>query len=372
MSIHKRSTRKGIVYDVRMRDPGGTNYKRTFRTKREAEAFDVREKADRSRGSWIDPRNAETTFGEWTQTWLAQPGSKRPRTIARDSDAVRLHMLPVLGRRPLATITPLDVQKLVTNWTSRFASTTTCTYYAILRAILNAAVAADLIARSPCRGIKLPAPRPTEARIVNVEQLHRLAGETDVANRPMVYLAAEAGLRWGECAGLRVRDLDFLRRTLTISENVGEVRGRIVVGQPKTRAGKRTIAVSSRLVELIGEHLARAGLTAADGDAYVFQAPDGGPLRYRNWHGRVWAPAVRQAGLEGLTFHALRHLSTTAMVASGVDPRTAQHRIGHATSRLVMELYAHATTEADRAAADRLGDLLFEHEERATRAIDAP
>ncbi|MDP9335296.1 MAG: tyrosine-type recombinase/integrase [Actinomycetota bacterium] len=70
-------------------------------------------------------------------------------------------------------------------------------------------------------------------------------------------------------------------------------------------------------------------------------------------------PAVRRANLEGLTFHGLRHAAATAWVAAGVDLRTAQHRLGHATPRLVLELYAHATTEADRAAADLMGTRLF-------------
>ncbi len=74
---------------------------------------------------------------------------------------------------------------------------------------------------------------------------------------------------------------------------------------------------------------------------------------------RVWVPAVRRANLEGLTFHGLRHAAATAWVAAGVDLRTAQHRLGHATPRLVLELYAHATTEADRAAADLMGTRLF-------------
>jgi integrase len=68
---------------------------------------------------------------------------------------------------------------------------------------------------------------------------------------------------------------------------------------------------------------------------------------------------VRKAEPEELTFHGLRHAAATSWVAAGIDLRTAQHRLGHATPRLVLELYAHATTEADRAAADLMGARLF-------------
>ncbi|HUR17508.1 MAG TPA: hypothetical protein VMZ51_01050 [Acidimicrobiales bacterium] len=53
MSIKARKTTSGIRYDVRLRDPAGEPYKRTFRTKREAETFQARERADRSRGAWV-------------------------------------------------------------------------------------------------------------------------------------------------------------------------------------------------------------------------------------------------------------------------------------------------------------------------------
>jgi hypothetical protein len=79
MSIHRRVTkRNGVVYDVRLRTPGGEHYKRTFATKREAEAFAAQERADRRRGTWLDPRSAEITFGEWAATWQASPGSNEP------------------------------------------------------------------------------------------------------------------------------------------------------------------------------------------------------------------------------------------------------------------------------------------------------
>src|SRR5262249_14648068 len=70
---------------------------------------------------------------------------------------VRVHLLPTLDRRPLSSITPADVQALVTAWTSTSAPRTVRRQYGVLRAILNAAVSSELIVRSPCRGIRLPA-----------------------------------------------------------------------------------------------------------------------------------------------------------------------------------------------------------------------
>jgi integrase len=84
--------------------------------------------------------------------------------------------------------------------------------------------------------------------------------------------------------------------------------------------------------------------------------PGGGPLDYSRWRRRVWLPAVRAAGLEGLTFHDLRRVNATAMVLDGVDVRTAQARLGHSDPRLTLGVYASATSEGDQAAARRLGE----------------
>jgi integrase len=172
----------------------------------------------------------------------------------------------------------------------------------------------------------------------------------------IVYLGAALGLRWGEVAGLRVGRLDLLRGELTVAEQVtrGE-GGRSHLGAPKSRAGRRTLAMPAWLVEMLAEHLRARGLTAADSDAFVFTWPSGGHLTYSAWR-RRWIAATAAAGLpEGFGFHDLRRANATELVAGGVDVRTAQARLGHSDVRLTLEVYARATTEADRAAAETVG-----------------
>lgn len=176
-----------------------------------------------------------------------------------------------------------------------------------------------------------------------------------VGYKALVYVGGVLGLRFGECAALRVRALDTLRSSLTVAESLGEVKGRIVIGPPKSAASRRTMGVPGPLMEMLSAELARRGITGADQDAFVFAAPEGGPLRYAAFRSRVWQPATRSCDLEGLGFHDLRRAAATAMVALGVDVRTAQSRLGHSDPRMTLGLYAQATREGDRTAADRLG-----------------
>lgn len=164
--------------------------------------------------------------------------------------------------------------------------------------------------------------------------------------------------------------LDLLGRSMTVAETVTrDSRGSPVFGPPKSEASRRTIAVPLAVVTELAEHLKRRGLTAANADELVFTAPDGGPIAYSNWRSRVWVPACAAAGLEGLGFHDLRRLSATLLVHDGVDPKTAQSRLGHSDVRLTLGLYAQIVAGADRAAADHLGDHFFPklaHDSRTT------
>ena len=116
------------------------------------------------------------------------------------------------------------------------------------------------------------------------------------------------------------------------------------------------MAVPAPLIAMLADHLAEHGRTGAELDARVFTSPAGGDLAYSNFRRRVWLPACRAVGLEGLGFHDLRAASATGMVAAGVDIKTAQVRLGHSDPRLTLALYAQATAAADRAASDRLGE----------------
>jgi integrase len=361
MSINRRTTRNGDVrYDVRLRDPFGRVYNRTFRTKREAGAFELGQRADRTRGVWFDVRASDTTFAIVAKEWLDGNPGKRSGTAARDSSVVNCHLVPALGNYAVGRISPGDVQRLVNTWSGRYAPATVRRHYAVLRAILSHATTTDLIGRSPCRNIKLPSMEHEDRHLPNADGLVKLTEAIGPDLTPMVYVAAVLGLRWGECAGLRVGRIDFLHSTLTVAEQITRgYKGASIKGPPKSRAGRRTLAVPQELMTLLAAHLSRRGLTVSDTDVRVFVGQDGADLEYANFRKRSWAPACGKAGFPDLTFHDLRRLAATALVAEGVDMKTAQTRLGHASPQMTLGLYAQVTGAGDRNAARRVGRRLM-------------
>ena len=357
MSIHLRWTLRGERrYDVRLRDPAGKTYNRTFRTRREAEAFEVSERASRARGAWLDPRRAEVTLRETATAWLdANPG-KRPSSRARDDSALRTHIFPILGDRTIGSLTPSDIQRCVNDWSETMAPRSVRRVYQTLAAVLNSTVLNDALARTPCRGIQFPEIQPVERPVLSPDELLDMAEALGTEYEGMAFLGAVLGLRWGECAGLKVGRIDFERQTISVAQQVTRgAGGRSVLGPPKSAASRRTLAAPAALMRLLKDRLEQRGRTV-DVDAFVFTSSSGEHLDYSNWLHRIWYPAREQAGLEWLQFHDLRRANATGLVLEGVDIKTAQARLGHTDPRLTLAIYAQATTEADRAAADLLGE----------------
>lgn len=360
MAIRARDTSRGRVYDVRYRGPDGREISRTFLTKRDALEFEAQQRTAKSRGSWIDPRGSKITVRALGAEWLESNPAKRDSTWARDESALRVHVYPEIGDRAIGSLTPVDIRRLVVEWSEDLAPRSVRRIYGTLRAALNYAVEVDRLARTPCRGIHLPAVGPVKVTVPDPQQLIALADAIEPEYSAMIWLGAVLGLRWGEVAGLRVGNIDLLRKTVTIAEQVTRGRGGAGnIGPPKSAASRRTVSIPSELADELSAHMRSIGLTGADPDELLFPNHDGRPLDYSNWRGRVWEPAVKAVGMAGLNFHDLRRTNATAMVAEGVDVKTAQARLGHSDPRLTLAIYAQATTEGDRSAASKLGARLM-------------
>jgi integrase len=251
----------------------------------------------------------------------------------------------------MSSITPLEIKGVVDEMASKLAPDTVRTNLAVVRAVFNAAVEAEILARSPVRAVRTPTAESRERPTLTMEEILRLADAVGDRYRALVLVAAILGLRWSEAIGLRVSDVDFLRRTLTVSQTISEVEGRLNVAPTKSRKSRRTMSVPQFLIDELAAHAAR--FRRSD-EALFFAGPKGGALR-RSFAARTFTPAVATAELdERITFHGLRHVAASLMVEAGVHPRVIQQRLGHASARLSMELYSHVPERADRDVASAL------------------
>jgi integrase len=271
---------------------------------------------------------------------------------------LRNHILPPLGQTELNRLTPSVVRR----WHSdlaraeRLAVSTVAKCYRLLHAILETAVADELIVKNPCLVRGAAQDRSAERPIATLAEVLSLAEAVDPRYRALVLTATMTGLRLGELLALRRGDVDLLRRTVSVERQLYELSdGTQHVGPPKTAAGHRVVAIPPPLIAELEQHL--EAWSGPEGQSFVFTSPDGRPIRRNNFRARVWLPAVRAIGLEQLRFHDLRHTGNTLAAATGASTRELMARMGHASPRAAL-IYQHATSERDQAIAAALGVML--------------
>lgn len=179
-------------------------------------------------------------------------------------------MLPSLGDVDLTMITPPRVrtwrQDLLNSGTG---ASTVAKAYRLLRAVMNTAVDDEVIGRNPCR-IKGAGVEPTPERpVIGVEAVLALADAVPERYRTLILLATFGSLRWGELIGLRKSDIDLSEATVSIERSVVEIGRELVVKEPKTAAGVRTIALARSLMSEIARHLDRFAEAGPEGRVFV-------------------------------------------------------------------------------------------------------
>ncbi|MGH8935047.1 MAG: tyrosine-type recombinase/integrase [Acidimicrobiia bacterium] len=353
-SIRKRPNRSK-PYQARYRAPDGRERTKAFGRKLDAEHWLLERERDKARGDWVDPALGRTTFGEWVAKVEATRLNRRASSQARDASLLRSLVLPVFADRTLARIDPMDVRRWVADLKSRgYAASTIAKAYQIVSRSFRVAVADGILSRSPCREVKLPKIETPEKRFLSPAELEELAEAINPRHRVLVLTGGYTGLRFGELAALRTDDLDPLRRTLRVDEQLSrQGTSRMVSGPLKTRKAQRTIAIPPFLADELVAHVS-AYPTSSD---LIFSMPEGGPLDYSRFRARYWNPAVEASVGQPCTPHDLRHTHVAMLIAQGESPKYIADRLGHESTRTVLDVYGHLYKGVEEAASERLEEV---------------
>lgn len=336
----------------------------TFRTKADAGRWLASVQTDQARGAWVDPVAGTTSLSEYASAWLRGHVRLSKRTREIYEAQLRLHILPVidagvpaLGGVALADLTPELVRQWYAALTARRSPSVAAKAYTRLRQILAAAVNDDRLARNPCRIARGGVEHHPEQRFVTMPELHRLANAVPDPYRALVLAAGLTGLRQGELLGLRWADVDLADSAIVVRrKRLRLASGEIIEDGPKSRAGRRKVALPAVLVAELKRHRELYG----DGvDEYVFTSPEGTPVERSNFRCRVWLPATAAAGLPGLRFHDLRHTAGTLAARTGATTKELMARLGHASPRASL-IYQHAAEDRDRRIAEGLDRMAVE------------
>jgi integrase len=178
----------------------------------------------------------------------------------------------------------------------------------------------------------------TRVEPLSTEVVLALADAVPDRYRALVILAAGTGMRQGECFGLTMDRINFLRRVVHVDQQLVTVTGRApFLALPKTAASVRSIPLPAVVIDALAAHLAKYPPT----DGFVFTTETGRPI-HRTAFGKEWRKAA-----PGVHFHELRHYYASLLIPHGESVKVVQSRLGHASASETSDTYSHLWPDSD-------------------------
>ncbi len=314
------------------------------------------------------------TLGDYLQAWLRDtlPTVVRASTAESYASLTRQHIIPGLGHHRLDKLTAVHIRAFLKDKstetsprTKRPLSPRTLQYlHAVLRLALEQARRDDLVVRNVAGLVAGPKVQRAEIAPLTPEEAGRLFAQaaTDRLS-PLWLLVTALGLRRGEALALRWEDVNLDRGHLQVKATVQRVGGKLVRAEmPKTKSSRRALPLPAVVVEALRAHRAaqvqeRLASAVWIDDALVFTTGIGTPLEPRNVL-RSFHALCDRAQVRRVRIHDLRHAAASFMLLQGVDMRVVMGTLGHSRLATTSDLYTHLLEPVQRAAADRMDDLL--------------
>jgi integrase len=322
----------------------------------------------RDRDDGMPAPAGRTTVEELLRAWFDE--ELRSRVVRTTADNYRSvfehHVLPALGRKPVASLTLSDVNRLLVSKLDQGLSPSTVQRIRnVLSQALDYGVRQGIVARNVAALTRGPRnPRP-EGRTLTPEQARTLLVALEGhPHEALFVLMLTTGLRRGEALGLRWEDVDFELGVLRVRRALKREGGTLVTAEPKTSRSRRAVNLPAPLLDLLHAHRGRQKEAQAQlrpvwiDPGFVFTSEIGSPFDPRNLN-RTFHAVCRSAGIGRWHPHELRHSVASLMLAQGVPIQVVADVLGHASIRMTADVYGHVLAPDRRAAADAMGAVLW-------------
>lgn len=315
-------------------------------------------------------REDEYTVATWLKTWYefyAKPNI-RVATADRYRLMIETYTIPRIGKIKLKKLTSRDLQKLYKDLMEKgrvntksghgdpgLSSTTVRSVHLMLHCAFERAVKERLIPRNPTDDCIAPKVRKVEMKILAPEHMKAYLDAAEARGLlPMFYLELVSGLRKGELVALLWSDLDVQNKTISVSKQyIKNPNGELTLSRPKTETSVRKVSIPQMAVDLlIQEHEKHPG------NPYMFPSPVTGEMYYPDSVVNLHKKILKDAGLEHIRFHDLRHTFATMALQNGVDIKTVSSMLGHYDAGFTLRTYTHATRQKQDEAAQAMGSFM--------------
>lgn len=317
-------------------------------------------------------RSEDYTVATWLRSWYelyAKP-NVRPTTADRYQLIIEIYTIPRIEKIKLSKLSSRDLQKLYKDLMEHgrvqkrsgkgnpgLSSTTVRSVHLTLHCAFERAVKERLISRNPTDDCIAPKIRKVEMKTLLPEHLKAYLDAANARNLlPMFYLELVSGLRKGELVALLWSDLDAEHKTISVSKQyVRNPSGEVMLSRPKTETSVRQVSIPQDAVDLlIQEH------SKHPDNPYMFPSPVTGEMYHPDSVVKLHEKILKDANLEHIRFHDLRHTFATLALQNGVDVKTVSSMLGHYDAGFTLRTYTHATRQQQNRAAETMGNFMVQ------------
>lgn len=301
--------------------------------------------------------------------WDSYKNTVKPNTQQSTKGLLKVHILPVFGDYKLDKLTTPIIQQQVNKWADKANKGVKGAYanYNLLHnvnsRILKYGVAMQLIQHNPATDVIVPRKKQKEQskiKFLDRQELKQFLGYLDTLDQSIyenlfdfvlyTFLLA-TGVRISEALALEWSDIDLDNGYIDVNKTVAF--SRMETNSTKSEAGNRKISIDKNTVLMLRLYKARQyqcfmehGYSSKMAK-YVFS---NGFNIYPNRTNLqlVLTKHLKQAGLPRFTFHAFRHTHASLLLNAGISYKELQHRLGHSTLAMTMDIYSHLSKEKEK------------------------
>lgn len=308
-----------------------------------------------------DKLSPEMAFSSWLEMWYEYYCKPKLRITTQKNyqNIIFNHIIPAIGNVSINQITQATLQQFYTDMKKNGRITHRALHgeglsdrmirmiHAICRASLEKARIENLIVINPAVGCKIPPKKSGEMKILSSAEVKRFLMQANAEGvMPLFLLELSTGMRRGEIMALQWNNLNFETGELRINKQVYRVDGELLVTTPKTKSSIRTIVLPQNVLDVLYEY----SLTVSS--KWMFPSPfDDERPRDPQALGRKLHGLLERAGCKQVRYHDLRHTFATLALEQGMDVKSLSAVLGHMSSDVTLDIYAHITTDMQREAA---------------------
>ena len=303
----------------------------------------------------------------WFEYWIdVKKKTVRPNTVRNYTERYNKNIQKILGRKILTEVKPIHCQKIFTDMAEEGYKTSTIYQTRIaLFNMLEFAKENEVILSNPCKkSVKSDMGKPSqkkEALTIDIQKKFIEYAKGQSYENQFRFIL-QTGLRTGELVGLKWEDIDFSKKAIRIQRSmeyrysVGEWR----IGEPKSKAGYRTIPLTDETIRILTEQKEKnKNIKKIQEEWYefIFLSRKGEPVKNSAYDTALFK-ICDKAKINRFSMHVLRHTFATRCIEGGMMPKTLQKILGHSNIGITMNLYVHITEDEKQKEIDKVSCVL--------------